>query len=381
MIQAGSDLTAVEQDREVWISQINELATAFEQVQDTIQANAKLYEQKMDDYEEDIENLKAEIDKQIIEIMTRDNDIKELKASLANAKSSSENEELVSLREEISNLMIEIDELKEEMILKDETMGKLSASINAKDTDITAKTNEIEKLKDALEKVQDEKNSTNEEIYNLMEQVQKLEHQEQLLRDELETSNAKIRANDYEIESLKGTITQLQGDLDALRDCLRSTEKRLEEKEFEWAAEKTGIIATMKKTLEEVEGNARKEKEISSKENSVLSMKLDEVKSKLLKTEENYERMIKDFEDRLNEVDRDEIKLRKEIIDVRAKSYKEKMDLRVTMETKEKLLGDKVKDLTQKLGQYEADRRSLRKLSSWAVSRLGSILTFRKKKG
>jgi hypothetical protein len=60
----------------------------FEQVQDTIQANAKLYEQKMDDYEEDIDNLKMEIDKQIIGIMTRDNDIKELKARLADALSS-----------------------------------------------------------------------------------------------------------------------------------------------------------------------------------------------------------------------------------------------------------------------------------------------------
>jgi hypothetical protein len=91
--------------------------------------------------------------------------------------------------------------------------------------------------------------------------------------------------------------------------------------------------------------------------------------------------MVKDIEDRLNDADQDDIKLRKEIIDIRAKSYKEKIDMRRKMEINDKMLGDQIHELKHRLQQYELDRRSLRKLSVWALSRLGSVLTFGRKRG
>lgn len=394
-IQASSDKTSVD-EREALISQINELASAFEQVQETIQANAKLYEQKMDDYEEDIEKLKVEIDKQIVGIMTRDNDIKELKARLAKAKSTSQQTgEIEILQEEKNSLLIDNEELNKEIQLKDEKIEALLASLAIKETDIVTKANEIVKLRDLLEKAHDEKNTmqTSMDEYQIeksyiMERLQKLEDQKRLLKDDLEAAKSQICARDDEIENLNGTVSKLQTDLDTVateRDAVRielgKTEERLHERESAWIEEKMGILADMKKSLEEVQDNARKEKEMLSKENSFLLVKLDEAQSQFSEIDDRYKRMVKDIEDRLNDADQDDIKLRKEIIDIRAKSYKEKMDMRRKMEINDKMLGDQIHELKHRLQQYELDRRSLRKLSLWALSRLGSVLTFGRKRG
>jgi hypothetical protein len=385
--QASSDKVTVD-DREALMSQINELASAFEQVQDTIQANAKLYEQKMDDYEEDIDNLKMEIDKQIIGIMTRDNDIKELKARLADAESARQNGETQILREEINKLVLECEEVKKEMKLKDEKIGELSANLNGKENDIRTKAKDIAKLEELLEKANDEKNRLQTIIDENQQRLNVLENQEKLLKDKLEASMSKIRASDDEIETLKGTLSKVRADLDALtteRDATRidlgTAEKRMKEKELAWEEEKREFLIDKKISLEELQDSSRREKELLLEENSTLLAKINQTQLQVQEMDERIKRMVKDTEDRVYLADQGDVKLRKEIIDIRAKSYQRLMDMQVKSEIQEKQLGDEIKELTQRLEQYEVDRRSLRKLSAWAICRLGSVFSFGRKKG
>lgn len=369
------------------MSQINELASAFEQVQDTIQANAKLYEQKMDDYEEDIDNLKMEIDKQIIGIMTRDNDIKELKARLADAESARQNGETQILREENNKLVLECEEVKKEMKLKDEKIGELSANLDVKENDIRTKAKDIAKLEELLEKANDEKDRLQTIIDENQQRLNVLENQEKLLKDELEASMSKIRSNDDEIETLKGTLSKVRVDLDALtteRDATRidlgTAEKRMKEKELAWEEEKREILIEKKISLEELQDSSRREKELLLRENSTLLAKINQTQLQVQEMDERIKRMVKDTEDRVYLADQGDVKLRKEIIDIRAKSYQRLMDMQVKSEIQEKQLGDEIKELTQRLEQYEVDRRSLRKLSAWAICRLGSVFSFGRKK-
>ena len=114
---ASSGITPDE--KQTLLSEINELTTAFEAVQSTIKSNTKLYQQRMIEYEEDIDALKVEINKQLEGVINRDNDIKELKAGMDQSRTK-----IKVMQDEKDNLKNKETALLEEINVNKKTQGR-----------------------------------------------------------------------------------------------------------------------------------------------------------------------------------------------------------------------------------------------------------------
>ena len=232
-----------EDEKESLIAEINELASAFEQVQETIQSNTKLYEQKMDDYEDDIETLKSEIDKQITGIMSRDNDIQELKVKLEAAESQLQDKNLSTskLEDNIKILQSEIQHFKEDVGINQEFKVKLEAA----ESQLQDGNLSTSKFEDNIKMLQSEIQTLKEDAGIKDGKVGQLKGDLDSLKQELEKKESEVKylstsssAMDEEKQSLATRIQELEGDV--------NNSMKLEDKVSEYKSN----VESMKKSVD-----------------------------------------------------------------------------------------------------------------------------------
>ena len=203
---ASAETSTNDDDTEALLEEINELSAAFEIVQDTMESNAKLYEEKMDEYEEDIEQLKAEITRQIMGIVSRDNDIKELKAKLSAAETQYDegalfqietlNDEIDTLRNEIESKDFVIENMKNDLSIqqvKVEDMKREIIDLSDKTSDNSGDPKLLARI-DELEKKVEETKSLEKEVEDLKSEAKKREDELMSVKGELEVKIETMRA-------------------------------------------------------------------------------------------------------------------------------------------------------------------------------------------
>ena len=384
--------TSDEDEKEILIAEINELASAFEQVQETIQSNTKLYEQKMDDYEDDIETLKSEIDKQITGIMSRDNDIQELKVKLEAAESQLQDENLSTSKLEgnIKMLQSEIQTLKEDVGIKDGEVGQLKGDLDSLKQELEKKESEVKYLSTSSSAMDEEKQSLATRIQELEGDVNnsmKLEDEVSEYKSNVESMKKSVDAQkeiidekDKHIRKITAVIEALQNDLDKSKgkdgnwqqevDLAKAT---LEKNEALWQEEKVALMEENRNASEEVEkiqnewNNEKnalvREKDAIFKERLAINLQLSKLQSETEQAERRMKGKAEDLEQSLREVNMGDTQLRTEIAKIRSKSYNELMDVQLKYEQTEKLNEFKIQNLEKNVEQFEEERRSFRKLT------------------
>lgn len=203
---ASAESSTDNDDTEALLEEINELSAAFEIVQDTMESNAKLYEEKMDEYEEDIEQLKAEITRQIMGIVSRDNDIKELKAKLSAAETQYDegalfqietlNDEIDTIRNEIDSKDFVIENMKNDLSIqqvKVEDMKREIIDLSDETSDNSGDPKLLARI-DELEKKVEETKSLEKEVEDLKSEAKKREDELMSVKGELEVKIETMRA-------------------------------------------------------------------------------------------------------------------------------------------------------------------------------------------
>jgi len=395
-------------EKEMLLAEINDFAIAFEQVQETIQANTRLYEQKMDDYEEDIEQLKHEIVKQITGIMSRDNDIKELKARIAAAESQNENEKLGELDEEMRMLQNEIGNLKTEIDEKDANVNQMTSDLETTKVELEQKEIEINFFADSSSAMDEEKQSLSTRIQELeggMNDQKKLENQLSEYKSEIDSvkksQDSQVRGKDKEIQNMSRTIEALQSDLDKVKGDgsiwqreVDDTKATLEENEVQWKIEKLDLLAENKEVFDlskslsakldemekaqhewNIERNAlEEEKHDIFQEKAAIKVQLTNAQTDANQTEKRLKRKIEGLEQKDTGFNNQgDTELRKEIVSVRAKSYEESMNVQLKYEQAERQNEERIKNLECRVQEYEEERRSFRKLTGLCLNRIGSV--------
>lgn len=384
-------------EKETLLAEINELASAFEQVQETIQSNTRLYEQKMDDYEDDIETLKSEIDKQMTGIMSRDFDIQELKAKLEAAESQLKDEKLSTskLEDNIKMLQSEIQTLKEDVGIKDGEVGQLKDDLDSLKQELEKKESEVKYLSTSSSAMDEEKQSLSTRIQELEGDVKnrmKLEDEVSEYKSNVESMKKSIDAQkeiidgkDEEIKKINDVIEALQNGLDTVKGNdgkwqqeVDLTKATLEKNEALWQEEKVALMAENRKAFEEVEkvqnewNNEKdalvREKDAIFKEKAAIKLQLSNLQSETEQAERRLKGRAEDLEQSLREINMGDTQLRTEIAKIRSKSYNELMDVQLKYEQTEKLNEFKIQNLEKNVEQYEQERHSFRKLTGLWMS-------------
>jgi len=384
-------------EKKALLAQINELASAFEQVQATIQSNTRLYEQKMDDYEDDIEKLKSEINKQITGIMTRDYDIKELNGKLEAAESQLQDENLSSskLEDNIKMLQSEIQTLKEDVGINDGEVGQLKGDLDCLKQELEKKETEFKQLSTSSSAMDEEKKSLSSRIQELegdMNRRMKLEDEISEYKSNVESMKKSIDAQkeiivdkDEEIRKINAVVEALQNDLDTVKGNdgkwqqeVDLAKAKLEKNEALWQKEKIALMAEKRKASEEVEivqneWNDEKnalvlEKNAILKEKVAIKLQLSNFQLEAEQAERLMKGRAEDLERSLREINMGDTQLRNEIANIRSKSHDELMDVQLKYEQTEKLNEFKIQNLEKNAEQYEEERRSFRKLTGLWMS-------------
>jgi chromosome segregation ATPase len=386
------------------LAEINDWAAAFEQVQETIQTNTRLYDEKMDDYEDDIEQLKTEIVKQITGIMSRDNDIRQLEEKITVAESQNLGERLDELEEEIRVLQNEIGILNEEMTKKDAMIDQMTNDRIYTNTKL--KQNNIEMSKLSSSAIDEEKQSLSTRIQELKQEVSEQKKLEDLLskykfevdsiQESLNSQTQHVHDKDEEIQHMRITIEALQSDLNKFKDDdsilqreIGDTKATLDKNEAQWKIERVDLMTenrnvldlnkSLSEKLDEIETvqdewhneiNALdKEKKDIFQEKVAIKLQLTNAERDAIQTESRLKRKIQDLEQKQSGFQED-TELRKEIVSVRAKSYEESMNVQLKNEQTERRNEDRIKDLECRVKDYQKERGSIRTLTGLCVNRI-----------
>ena len=334
-------------DKETLLAEINELTKSFEDVQANI---TRLYERKLEEYEDNMIALKKEIDAQINGMEKKDSEIAKLKVIMDNAQAQAkdlqEKEKMLSESEkkmdglltEMKQLKMDSDQKVKELKSKEQEVKVLTSSSSAaeqKNKSLTTRIQDLEKL--LLEKKA------------LEGQVAKYDREMKSIEKSVDSQKGIVIAKDEEIERLKSSMTK--------------NEEQLKGGQGKWSQEKDTLAAERNDLL---------------KEKEAIQRELEAALPKAEAMQKTFKKQIKELEERL-EITND-TKLRREIIDVQAKSYKELMDVRLKMDSTEQKAEQEILDLLARCEEYEAERRSLRKLTVLGLKRFGSFFRLRRQK-
>ncbi len=336
----GSIVAPENADNNMILKEIESLTETFLDVQKTIQSNAELYESKLTEYEQRIDELSNEISQANTLILQKELQFEDLKKATERNRGEAEysKTELAGIENDLESKREEVVALSQQLQETQMLLTKQEGQMKSIQDELKAVTSEYETMKDEVAGQSNLVASTQAENAALLEQVSNLQQQ----AEQAILQFQKIQ-NEYETE-----ISSLKSDLEARKTASTGLDTLLLKEE-----------QTRTKALEEMLSTARED--------------LEEAESKAAMETESLQKRISTLERELNARDpgAQDVQLRNELIDVRAKSYKELMDVRLKMTSSK----DKVQLLSQQVQKYEAERRSLRKLTFLGLKRVFALVT------
>ena len=409
--------TTDDYEKDEMLEELSKLTAAFETVQYSIQTNTKLYESKLEEYENEIAMLTEEIQKQLTGVMIRENDIKELKAIVENSRATANdmenNEAFEEAEEMIANLQREVLLMKGTMQDKDAEMKLLKAILVEKEKEIKSKEKEIE---DAVSLSSNEGNA-NMALEERVQELEKMLEDKEALKTELIKSYKKeeedlqksidslkinVGEKDEENVQLKSSVETLRAEVDKLqiegkqlKGAIDDTKNGLKFKERMWAKEKKEMINRQTNVSNENDILTKSETQLKVdkskwtknkymlttdknnliKENEILQSKLSAALAESEKNQRSLKDKIEQLEDKVSSVSSvNDTKLRRDIIDIQAKAYQNLVDVRLQMDNAKNIAEMELNDLRSQIEAYEGERKSLRKLTVLGLQRVVSPL-------
>lgn len=401
-------------ETQLLLDNLNELTQSFEIVQNTIQENKQLYESKLVEYEDDIAMLKEEVEKQLTGVMIRDNDIKELKAALEEVMDGNDEAEnyqqiIGESGELISMLEKDLLQMKGTMQDKDTEMKLLKAILVGKEKEIVTKTKELEEAATSSSNDGDQNRVLSarvEELEKLIEdkdaiesELKKYEQESKDLKQSLDSQKSIVDTKEKEIDQLKSNIESLMGEMEELQTQKKELQDEIVDakngysfKEESWTQEKKELLSNEQQLSDEnerltkskdklrveqsewleTERTFKIEKDAILKEKDTIAMELSSAVSDFETERTSLMSKIEALEEKVFAAN--DTKLRKDIIDVQAKSYTKLMDVKLQNDTEREKSKKEIDEIRTQLEIYEQERKSLRKLTALGLSRVVSPL-------
>eukprot|EP00558_Chaetoceros_sp_UNC1202_P004093 CAMPEP_0197246412 /NCGR_PEP_ID=MMETSP1429-20130617/10859_1 /TAXON_ID=49237 /ORGANISM="Chaetoceros sp., Strain UNC1202" /LENGTH=422 /DNA_ID=CAMNT_0042707049 /DNA_START=53 /DNA_END=1321 /DNA_ORIENTATION=+ len=402
-------------ENELLLNEINDLTAAFESIQASIKTNAKLYELKLGEYEGEISNLRKRTEAQMDDLRAKEEEIKGIKSGMEDTKGSVQKEletkdkQLTESKEQITSSKQDLNVQKEIAKGKDAEIKKLEADLSRQlgvlqnkeqelkialsaSTDAEqSKTALIENIQDLEAKLANAKASAQKMEDNFANRLKTLEEQNNSQDSMVQSKEKEITQLQNQIQSSQETVAELLGKDQNLQSKLKVLEIQLKEKQSSWEKKKGEFLADedeltkLKQHLDDKDQQFTTEKMEWNQEREGLIQKTEATEEKLLDEISNAKDTNDILRDDIEELKArlyrsEDTKLRQEIIDVRAKSYKELMDVRLRMDITEQKAVDEMRELNNKVDVYEKERKSLRKLTVLGAKRVGSFVRFSRRR-
>ncbi len=328
-------------DNHAILKEIEGLTATFVDVQKTIESSAQLYESKLSEYEQQIGELSNEISQANTVILQKELQLEDLKkvTEQNTDQAQSSKTKVADIESDLESKRKEVEALSQQLQEKQTLLTEQEGQMNSIQDELKAVTVEYETLKVDVTDQYDLIAATQAENAALLEQVSNLQQQAEEAMLQFERMK-----NEYESE-----INALKSDMETQKKASTGLDTLLLKEE-----------QTRTKALEQMLSTARED--------------LEETIMQAAAETESLQNKISSLERELNEINPSvqDVQLRNELIDVRAQSYKELMDVRLKMTTSK----DKVNRLTEQVQKYEAERRSLRKLTVLGIKRVLTLVTF-----
>jgi len=312
-------LTTAEIDNERILSEVLELTSSFEQIQETVQLNSQLYEERLVEYEDKIRSLEADVSSSKESIRSKDSEVESWRKKLEEMDRSAEEWgiEKVTMAQSLEKLEVELNESKVKLEDKERelatalehrrqsveaevdssSMKALSVRLEEMEKDATKRIEEVEAKSTALaameRSLEEAKNSAEDNSSSMKALSVRLEEMEKEATKRIEEVKAKSTALAAMERSLEETKKSADKSVEVESSSTETLTLRLEEmekdttKRIEEVEAKSTALAAIERSLEE----AKKSAEVESSSTEALTLRLEEMEKEATKRIEEVEAM------------------------------------------------------------------------------------------
>lgn len=353
------------------LQEIKELTDSFSNISSQANANAKLYNSKLEEYERQIDVLSTQLEEATTRVQEMTEEINEVnkKANSIELKTSNHIRDLeasnVELNEKLKTLSLDLQTEHDLVSSKDKVILSLEKKNNVLTTDCNRLEKELSLNADAIVKNRSENT-------NLLDQVKTYRQQTESYQRDISTMK----------EDHKGQISKLKNEYSLRKrdvEDISTMEQKMKELEM--------TISTMNQNESKMQSSiesSQKDKELSidkitllEEEISHLQQKLESATAQAAMQESSLQNKISQLEQKLvDNGSNEEMKLRKDLINVQAKSYDDLIQVQLEMNSSEEKASRELEEVMKDIELYEKERRSLRKLIGLGFKRAASLATF-----
>uniref|UniRef100_A0A7S3VH06 Uncharacterized protein n=1 Tax=Chaetoceros debilis TaxID=122233 RepID=A0A7S3VH06_9STRA len=355
------------------LEEIKELTNSFSNVSSQANANANLYNSKLEEYERQIDLLSNQLEEATSKIQVKSVEIIELndKVNIIELKTSNHVRDIksskVELDEKLNTLSLDLQTERDLVSSKDKDIQ----SLEKKNKYLTKDFNRLEKKLSqnavAIAKSQSENKNLVDEANTYCKETKSCERDIRTMRKDHKDQISKFKnvealrkkavedvlTIELKIKELEGTISTMKKNESKMQSSIESSQK-----DYESSISK---ITSLKEEIVHLQQEAENTIAQANLQESSLQNKISDLKKKLA--------------DNGNIQD---VQLRKDLINVQAKSYESLMEIQLEMNVSEEKASRELAKVMKEMELYEEERRSLRKLTVLGFKRAASLVTFGK---
>lgn len=292
-------------------------------------------------------------------------------------------ESISSLQQEKEEIWNKSKKLEKDLIEVASTSGDKDSLIQQLKQKVKSTTDEVELAKDALTKTLQQK-EMDEKVWQ--------EETKKLIQEKADLLQ-KFNSLEKSMKELQGKYSTVEQELNFVREALANAQKQNRQNEQAWKEEREALEQSKldlelelevlreksEQELKALTAKFSKEREKLIKEKDAIALNLERSEKDLVqlsvKTDEerqSLQRRILDLETLVKETTEREAQLKKDFTELKAKANTGMIMDKMRVENENKMIST----LSGKIVELEEERKSLRKLSSLGLKRVGSLLKF-----